>query len=267
MAEEAEVTDETVVEEVTEEVAVEVDAEATTTEETTVDDEDKLEAEASEPSPETEPKDKPDKVQQRIDELTSDIYDLRADRDHWRNQAQQPEVKPEPVVEETEKTLESFGYDEAKYAAYNRELGRSEAEQTFKAEADQQTYARKESEFRSTEAKFARKNDDYYAVTNTPGLEISPALSEIIKTSEMGPEVFYHLGNNLGVASKISRMDYPSALREVIKLEGNLSHKPVVEKSKAPPPAPKIEAVDEKVDTGPGKSQDSFEKWRAKYRK
>ena len=262
-----EVPDETVVEEVTEEVTAKVDAEATTTEETPKDDEDKqgadkpAEAEASEPSTETEPK---DSVQKRIDELTSDIYELRADRDKWRNQAQVEPVKPEP--EETEKTLESFGYNEADYASYHRERGRSEAEQTFKAEAAQETNARKESDFRSNEATYARKHDDYYAVTNTPGLNISPALSEIIKTSEMGPEVFHHLGKNLNIASKISQMDYPSALRAVVTLESNLSHKPVVE-SKAPKPAPTIKTVDEKAETGPGKTQESFEKWRAKYRK
>lgn len=263
MADEA--TDETVVEEVTEEVAAEVDADAPTTEETTEDDGDTQEVESSEPSTETEPA-KKDKVQKRIDELTADIYELRQDRDYFRDlsqkKAEEPEVKSEPVV----KTLADFEYDEGKFAEHIRDTVTAEVKQTFQNEVTQQDHARKEAEFRSSEAKYARKNADYYAVTNTPGLEISPDLAGVLKESDMGPEVFYHLGKNLGAASKLSRLPYTQMLKEVVKLESNLSRK-TVEKSKAPPPAPKLEVVNEKAESGPGKTQESFEKWRAKYRR
>jgi len=258
------VTDETVVEEVKEVEAVEAEAKTEETTESPKDDE-ATKVEASEPSPETEPEEKEtDGFKKRIDDLTADIYELRSDRDRWRNEAQKP--VPEPLAKETERTLESFEYDEAKFAAHNRDMGKVEAAEEYKTEAAKQTYEKQESDFRSKEAKYAVKHDDYYAVTNTRGLEISPALADTIRTSDMGPEVIYHLGKNLNMASKLSRMNYAGMMREVVKLEANLSVKPV-DTSKAPKPAPKIDPVNEKVETGPGTSQESFEKWRAKYRK
>jgi hypothetical protein len=265
MSEQAQAADETVVAEVTEDAAVEVDTEATATEETTEGDEGTQEVEASESSTESETTEKKDSVQKRIDELTSDIYELRRDRDYWRNLNEKPvEVKPEPIAT---KTLADFDYDEGKYAEHVAAQAEARARQAFEAETAQQAHARKEAEFRGREAKFATKHSDYYAVTNTPGLEISPALADSIMDSDIGAELAYHLGQNLNVASKLSRMPYREMLKEVVKIETNLSTKKPVVTSKKPPPAPKIEAVDAQVDDGPGTTQKSFEKWRAKYRK
>ena len=267
MSEEAVALDETVVAEVTQDDAVEVDTEATSTEEATEGDEGTQEVEASESSTESEPKKtEKDGVQKRIDALTTDIYELKTDRDYWRNLNSKPavEVKPDPVAI---KTLADFDYDEGQYAAHIQGVATATARESFERESAQQSHARKEADFRGKEAKYAAKNSDYYAVTNAPGLEISQGLAEAIKDSEVGPQVFMHLGKNQNVASKLSRMPYRAMLKEIVKLESNLSSPKPKVASKAPPPAPKIAAVDAQVEDGPGTTQKSFEKWRAKYRK
>ena len=261
MSEEA--IDETVVDVVTEEATAEVDAEATVTEEAIVNDELGEELPISESSPETEPKKDKGSVQKRIDELTADIYELREDRDYWRNQTQ-------PKAEEVElvtQTLADFDYDEVKFAKHVREVATEDVRKTFANETAQQSSQRKMASFRTSERSFAEKHDDYYAVTNTPGLEISQDLAEVITDSEIGAQLAYHLGKNLKVSSRLSRMDYRSMVREVVKLEANLSAPPPVIKSKAPPPASKIKAIDAQADDGPGTTQKSFEKWRSKFRK
>lgn len=262
-----EAIDETAAIEPVEESEVEVDTEAAQTEDSSDSDEVEQDEEISESSTETESK--KDSVQKRIDQLTAEKYELLADREYWRN-LNKPQETPKEEAQQPIKTLADFDYDESKFIEYVQSTVTQQAQQQFEQTARQQEAARQEASFRRAEAQFAGEQSDYYAVTNTPGLEISQQLAEEIKGSEMGPQVAYHLGKNPEVSSKLSRMPYKQMMRELVKIETNLSKpKPKVE-SKTPPPTPKLSGNDKaSVIRADSKNSDSLstEEWMKRRNK
>jgi hypothetical protein len=160
--------------------------------------------------------------------------------------------KPEVPI----KTLADFDYDEKAYTQHVQESIAAQTKAEYEQQATRQSQAQKEANFRASEAKYAEENSDYYAVTNDPRLEISDGLAEAVMDSDIGPKLAYHLGKNQSVASKLSRMPYRQMLKEVVKIEANLSKPAPKSESKTPPPPPKITGND-KANTIRADSKDS----------
>lgn len=193
-----------------------------------------------------------DPVQKRIDELTRRRYDaerraeeVARDRDHWRDQVQRAQ-KPEPAPElqAAGKTLADFGYDEAKYQTYLFAEARNEAVKAAREELtrEQQTTQarRRETEFATREQKFSKDLPDYFEVTRGQ-VPITPEMADVIKESDIGPALAYHLGKNPDVAASIAQLNPLQAARELGRLEAKLAEKPKASAvSNAPPPAPRL---------------------------
>lgn len=213
-------------------------------------------------------------VGRRIDELTRRRYDAERERDHWRDMAlkSQPPAKVEEAPQ-TMKSLADFGYDESKYWAYVRTETRKEAAAAAREELDKtltnETAAEVDAQFEDRESDFAKDLADYHQVTRDERLAISESMAKVAKRSELGPAILYHLGKNPRLAAQISRLDPLDQAREIGRIEATLAKKPVVPKvSGAPPPTPKIEAGDAKVEKEPTEmSPAEFAKWRARFSK
>jgi hypothetical protein len=156
-------------------------------------------------------------------------------------------------VVEQPKTLADFGYDEGKFQSYIFDQAEkravSAARGELNAEKEREAAERRTTSFKSRTAEFAKTVEDYDSVVSNPRLDITPAMAEIIKESEDGPALAYHLGKNPEIASRLAQLPPNVAARELGKIEARLEierekakEKPVV--SKAPPPPPKVDAVE-----------------------
>lgn len=231
--------------------------------------------------------------QRRIAELTRARRDAEreaarkaAEADYFREMAlrstrQEPDTQAEPeapAAPEPVKTLAEFNYDEAQYTAYLRQQiaadARKAAAELIRQDREREASERKVQTFRQRVEDFKKSAPDFEdLVLSNRSLPITEGMAAVIQDSEDGPAVAYHLGKHPEEASRIARLDPVSAARELGKIEARLAFereqvrkpapKPPV--SQAPPPPPKLDAVEPAVDPDPDKmSWSQWVKWREK---
>ena len=205
-------------------------------------------------------------VQKRIDELTRNwreaerreaaLLDMLQRNNPAPPEPQQPveSVTPSPV-----KTLADFNHDEAQFAAYLEQRVADRAERTarevLQREREAETTRRREESFRARVDAFRKDAPDFDdLVLRNRSLPISAGMAALIHDSEDGPAVAYHLGKNPSESARIAALPPMEAARELGKIEARISFereqakkvvatpKPAV--SQAPPPPPRIDAVD-----------------------
>lgn len=196
------------------------------------------ESEGESPPPvEQNDEEKSNPFQERIDKLTENwrkteraLTDLEKENEELRK-------KVTDIPTDEVKTLADFEYDEKSYQSYLYEAAEKRAEaaaERFLAKSRPDESIEK---FEKSAQAFAKEHDDYYEVTQDKTLRISGPMAEVIRMSEVGPEMAYHLGKNPDVAKEISEMSDAAAGRELALLETKLQAKPK-KVSKAPPPPP-----------------------------
>ena len=89
-----------------------------------------------------------------------------------------------------------------------------------------------ESQVEDAKARYA----DYDAVARAPDVPVSDAMADLIITSEVGPDVLYHLGQNKAVAAQIARMSPVEAARAIGRIEASLTAPKPRTETQAPPP-------------------------------
>lgn len=193
---------------------------------------------------------KPKGAQKRIGELTHNWRDAQRERDYWRDLALKGTQQPAPAATDSQPetpatappTLESVGYDEAKYAQEMAKWAAGTVDQKL-AERDaqakqtqqQQTLQQQFQSFSEKAAAFSQDKPDFDAVTTNPDLPISDTVRDLILSSDKGPEILYHLGGKVAEADRISRLDPTSAALEIGRLEARLSM-PQPRQTSAPDP-------------------------------
>ena len=204
-------------------------------------------------------------VQKRFDKLTWEKGELTRRVEAAERRAQelermfygqqrQEQPKPEPEAPKAP-TLESVGYDEAKYTAAVLEYTRAEAaraaQEVIKTEREREQKENKAKSFKARELEFLAKTEDYQSKVYDPTLPITPAMVELIAESDQGPQLAYYLANNRDVTAQIAALPPVMAARELGKIEAKLSQPPPVPVvSKAPAPPPKVDAVEPDVKKG-----------------
>ena len=218
-------------------------------------------------------------AQKRIDELTREKYERAREADYWRQQALQNAPKPEPVKAPEPvaiPSLESVGYDEAKYQAAMIEYVNRQAESVVERRLNEDQQKRTEQQrvetFATRQREFAKATPDFEdKVLRDPTLPITTAMRDVILDSPAGPEVAYYLANNRDAAQQIAGLPAHLAALEMGRIEGRLAAEkeaktrkpPVV--TKAPPPPPTIDAVEPEVSKDPEQmTADEWLKWREK---
>lgn len=193
------------------------------------------------------PKPKPT-AQERFDELTRLRRDAEREAEFWKakaTQGAQPEKpKAEPVAEDKEPDPADYEYGETD-AQFVKDTARFHGRQAYREEAAKERRATQvrtvEQTWTERQQTFAKDKPDYDQVVHDH-LPISPPMAEAIKTSELGPEIAYHLGKNPDEARRIAGLNPLAAIREIGRLEARLDTKAAPPKpaSDAPPPPPQV---------------------------
>lgn len=222
---------------------------------------------APEPVAEATPEETPERkesrgVQKRLDELTRNWREAERREAallallQQKPEAPKAEVKPEPV-----KTLADFEYDEAKYQAHLYEQVAKQATQAarreIEAEQRRMSEASRAESYKAREAKFAETAPDFREVVYRDDVPITPEMADVIRESEDGPALAYHLAKNVEIAESIARLSPLAQARELGRLEARLAleKQQVAEAKKrvsqAPPPAPKLEGLNAATSVSP----------------
>ena len=211
------------------------------------------------PEPSTGKKD----AKTRIDELTKLRREAEREALYWKQKAETPaQQAPEPLPVQT---LKDFGYDEVAYQNHVREVALNQAQREFQSSAASEAQNRKMAEFRSNESVYAESHADYYDVSNRRGLTVTPQMAEVIKDSEHGPAIVYHLGQNVELSQQLANMPPVTMARQIGQIEAKLNSVKSQSVSNAPEPAPTLKPVSAKTETDPYKmSREQYQKWASK---
>lgn len=227
-----------------------------------------------------EPEKEPEWFVKRIGEMTAkwradERRAIEAERQlEYFRQQQQPVKQAEPEVR---KKLEDFGYDESKYQDYLFQEAEKRAEiaaRRVRVEEQERTNTEKRvRRFKEREVAFEKDKPDYREVAHYA--PINEAVSELVMELESGPELAYYLGKNREIALHLNDLPKHIAAVELGRIDARLSAekaskaaaleaaKAAKAVSQAPPPAPKIDGSDAKVDKDPSEMSDvEFAKWR-----
>lgn len=238
------------------------------------------EVEAAESSPadeEVQEPQKPKGVQKRLDELTRNWRDAERreasrekEAEYWRELALKGQTPAKAEAPSKLPRLEDFNYDEGQYTqaldTYLSDRAQKAAEQLFQSKTTEQQKQQRQQTFEASQAKFIAEHPDYTdKVLRNPALPITDTVADVLMDSDYGPQVAYFLADNPEVAMRLSRMNERQIAREVGRIEARLAMPAPKTPSKAPPPPPKIEAVDSTVEKDPNQmSVEEWQRWRAK---
>lgn len=136
-----------------------------------------------------------------------------------------PQPAGEPVRADQFETPEAYAQALAEQLA-NEKLGKIEMERQ-QAEVNE-AFAQRAEQARE-------KYDDWDSVVQNPTLTITAGMAEVIRASEIGPEIAYHLGTNPTEAARIARLNPFLQAKEIGRLEAKLVANPPTKKTSAAP--------------------------------
>jgi hypothetical protein len=154
----------------------------------------------------------------RIDTLTRQRYEAERQAEYWKQRATQS-VDPN-----------TLDYEEG-IAERVAQRHRQEQADTAKETAGQ--LAVEAFNYRETIAR--EKFADYDTVTRNPNVAITPVMAEVIRDSDVGPDLAYHLGMNTAEAARIAALPPARQAVELGKLEARVTAPKTLP---AQPPAP-----------------------------
>jgi hypothetical protein len=180
---------------------------------------------------------------ERIDDLTRQRREAERQAEYWKARATN-RVDPD-----------SLDYEEG-IAERVAQRHRQEQADTAKETAGQ--LAVEAFSYRETLAR--EKFADYEAVTRNPNIPITPAMAEIIRDSDVGPDLAYHLGKNMAEAARIAALSPTRQAVELGRLEARVTApKPLP--NRAPAPVEPVSGIAAGGTKDPGKM--SFEEYKA----
>lgn len=158
----------------------------------------------------------------------------REQRKWERERTQQaPQAPAVPV------TPEQFASD----ADYVEALAEQRAEQKLFEREQRKQQSETLEAYHDREEEARSKYNDFEQVAYNPNLTITAVMAQTIQSSDIGPEVAYHLGANPKEAERISRLQPILQAREIGKIEARLAADPPVKRtSNAPSPISPVTA-------------------------
>lgn len=139
------------------------------------------------------------------------------------------EVPPADQFASPEAYAEALAEKKAQELLNQREAAKQQAEIMA-------AYHDKEEEART-------KYDDFEQVAYNPQLRISDVMADVIRASDIGPELAYHLGMNPKEAERISQLSPYLQAKELGKIEVKLTEAPPTKKTtSAPEPIKPVKA-------------------------
>lgn len=249
-----------------------------------------VEAEPAEPQEEQESEAKHEKVpnpkvEKRFSELTKQREDARRDAEAHRiareaTETENRELKsrlnpPAKVVPEGEpqpgQFADAFEYAKAlsHYAVEQALVDRDRQENEKKQIAERSKVV---DQWNKRQATVSGEIEDYAEIIAASTVAVSDQVRDAILESDAGPQILYYLAKNPDIAQSLGEKSVSSAMREIGKLEAQLSAptlaKPVVTPSKASPPITPIrgtKSVDSPIGSD-GEYHGTFADWKAQRR-
>jgi len=156
------------------------------------------------------------------------------EREQAQRAAETQTLRAAPVqsvdqFESTEAYADALAYQKAEQLIAQREAAKQQSQVL-------ESYHEREEEARS-------KYEDFEQVAYNPKLPITNVMAEAIQSSDIGPELAYHLGTNPKEADRISKLPPLAQAKEIGRIEAKLAADPPVKRtSSAPAPISPVSA-------------------------
>ena len=156
------------------------------------------------------------------------------ERDQAQRQAETQTLRAAPVqsvdqFESAEAYADALAYQKAEQLIAQREAAKQQSQVL-------ESYHEREEEARG-------KYEDFEQVAYNPKLPITNVMAEAIQSSDIGPELAYHLGTNPKEAERISKLSPLGQAKEIGRIEAKLADSPPVKRtSSAPAPISPVSA-------------------------
>jgi hypothetical protein len=156
------------------------------------------------------------------------------EREQAQRQAETQTLRAAPVqsvdqFESAEAYAEALALQKAEQLIAQREAAKQQSQVL-------ESYHEKEEEARN-------KYEDFEQVAYNPKLPITNVMAEAIQSSDIGPELAYHLGTNPKEAERISKLSPLGQAKEIGRIEAKLAASPPVKRtSSAPAPISPVSA-------------------------
>lgn len=155
---------------------------------------------------------------------------LARERRALEREFQQPQPQI-PQAPEGEISIEQFDTPEAYAEALAlRKAAKliTERDATIQYQTVMEAHATREEQARD-------RFEDYDDVVQNPQLRITPVMADVIRASDIGPDVAYFLGTNPAEADRISRLSPFLQAKEIGRIESKLAAEPITRKTTAAP--------------------------------
>ena len=228
----------------------------------------------AEPAPAAAAEEKPkvDAVQRRIDKLTREKYQSRAEAEMLRRELESLRSRPEPQRQETrqqsgEPRLEQFQNFEDYIAARDSYLERKFEEKLTARERQEQEAKRQNDSAKASEnwnkklADIRKEVPDYDDLIEAADIPVSQAMAQAITESDIGPRVALYLANHPEEAESMLNLSPSATLRAIGRIEAKIeaegSKKQI---SGAPKPIKPVSGSGSGANSGPADNQ-SMDEW------
>ena len=176
-----------------------------------------------------------------LDRLNAEIYKKKAlerQLEEIKAQQDQQQVAQRTIqqAEAGKPTLESAGYDEAKFAEQLMDWKLDQRDQIAKNQKAQQAQQKMVGSYRSRQEEYSAKNPNYHQLAyqaDQAGIKFSDDVAEAIMTGDAGVKVHHHLLSNPARIEEINAMSPVARMREIFKLEQKFGDKPATVKKVA----------------------------------
>lgn len=200
--------------------------------------------------------------QKRIDEVTRQKYDAQREADYWRGLAE-GRIQPPQQQSYGPPQLEQFDdYDQFEAARIAYLADQVVHHRLSQAAAEQQRHQVLRS-YEDREQAARQALPDYDVVARDPSLPITPLMAEVIRESDVGPHVAYHLGTNRQEAQRIASLPPHRQAAELGRIEAALGKSPQPQQRNAPPPPPRtVSGLSSGINKDPGEmSMSEYVAW------
>lgn len=231
-----------------EEVTTEAESEDEESEDEYEDDSSAESNEEDEESDEPVEKKKRSRNKRRLDKLRRAASEAKLDAEYWKNKAlggDDSQTPATPAKKDNDQKPTEDEFDS--HADYIEALTDWKVDQklTKQKEADEKSKAKQSQSERATAwqgkvSNFQDSTPDFDEVMeNVEDVSLSQAATDAILDSDIGPNVLYHIAKNPEIAEKLSEMKPIAAIKEIGRIESELSapsKKEVKKQTKAPAP-------------------------------
>ncbi len=197
---------------------------------------------------------KKSRAAERRERHKAHIAQVKADAEAARERAQQAEARkasilnagamdaepteadfPDPLELSAARAIWKQDQRRAERFAKEAEKEADDARKQAEALDNQQRQALRQS-FEDQVAEAKTRYADYDAVARSDDVPVSAIMADLIITSDVGPDVLYHLGQNRALAAQIAKMPLAEAARAIGRIEASLTAPKPRTETQAPAP-------------------------------